>query len=890
MDDDRDSNASYDEEAEQDQDVDETMEDADEAMADREDLQDGEDEYDEEPEAPTATAVRSPPAVIVTGDDDGGAEDPKTGAMDSRARQASSRGGTPRAPGSPGMPGADGATGDEDMTTKVEPVESAKAKSPTPAAAPAVTTRTWRPIIPEKILNATDYDIVPTMAAPMATSINAVALTPDLRFWMTGGSDGYVRKYHGPDTINGKQLLTVAQRHPFVDSVTKAGVLLSYWENAEPPLPGTSRGSGAGGAAHPRIVGGAGLMGGEAGDTPLSPVYSLAVHRAALWCLAGTEGGAINVFSVRHDEGKRITYLPSSYRHPTATTIHSATSGASDGLVGHRSAVSVLTLAPDEKSVLSGAWDARILDWDLNMGTVRRSFEALAGRGGQISAVELRPEGSTTVPVPREAEGDLWSSGGHGGGRSGSTGPGAGGRGAGWGEGYSGSGTMASTNGAAPRGNPGAWADGTAVDGSGAAANGADGGAGGPGAGQQGSPGADSLFGGGSDAGSLFGDGNEDGVYDDDFARALQDTSGQAPPMDAAGMDAAAASTGGAQAADAPPSPAAGGGDGTGAAQTNGLGDGAGQMDTQMTLDAGSGVALSPPNDASTPQAAQAAPSAADQTMTDAEPFQAGGPDGKTATSSTDDDGKAEAEASTGAGGTDSAAPVTVVIDTPGAPAPASTTTFYSAAIDGTIRIWDRRVPDAVARIQTVGRVAPWCMGACWSPDGNWIYAGRRNNTVEEFSIHKARGVSSSAGGNTGWTEISAAGIRTGGVGLTGWQPTRIFKFPTQSGPVSAVRPMPNGRHIVCASHDILRLWDLKFEETLTAAQQGSAGAAGSSLPDTGARRVPFVIIPGAPRPGVISSLVIDPTCRFMVSAAGTRGWEGTCTECLIGYEIGVVN
>ena len=28
-------------------------------------------------------------------------------------------------------------------------------------------------------------------------------------------------------------MLTVAQRHPFVDSVTKAGVLASYWENSD---------------------------------------------------------------------------------------------------------------------------------------------------------------------------------------------------------------------------------------------------------------------------------------------------------------------------------------------------------------------------------------------------------------------------------------------------------------------------------------------------------------------------------------------------------------------------------------------------------------------------------------------------------------------------------
>lgn len=52
---------------------------------------------------------------------------------------------------------------------------------------------------------------------------------------------------------------------------------------------------------------------------------------------------------------------------------------------------------------------------------------------------------------------------------------------------------------------------------------------------------------------------------------------------------------------------------------------------------------------------------------------------------------------------------------------------------------------------------------------------------------------------------------------------------------------------------------------------------------------VPFLIIPGPPRAGVISCLYIDPTSRFMLSAAGTRGWEGTSTEALIGYEINVV-
>lgn len=97
-----------------------------------------------------------------------------------------------------------------------------------------------------------------------------------------------------------------------------------------------------------------------------------------------------------------------------------------------------------------------------------------------------------------------------------------------------------------------------------------------------------------------------------------------------------------------------------------------------------------------------------------------------------------------------------------------SETTFFDASIDGTLRIWDRRQPNPVARIAPTRSTPPWCMNACWSPDGNYIYAGRRNGTVEEYSLHK--------------------GLR---------EPQRTFKFPGVSGAVSAVRAMPNAKHLV---------------------------------------------------------------------------------------------
>ena len=101
--------------------------------------------------------------------------------------------------------------------------------------------------------------------------------------------------------------------------------------------------------------------------------------------------------------------------------------------------------------------------------------------------------------------------------------------------------------------------------------------------------------------------------------------------------------------------------------------------------------------------------------------------------------------------------------DTP----PTSDSTFLAAAIDGSLRVWDKRQPKPIAKILPQN-VPPWCMSATWSPDGNFIYAGRRNGTVDEYSLHK---------------------------GLRGAE--RSFKLPNNSGPVSALRPMPNGRHLI---------------------------------------------------------------------------------------------
>ncbi|EXU99246.1 WD40 domain protein [Metarhizium robertsii] len=616
-------------------------------------------------------------------------------------------------------------------------VKSSKSATPTPSAARL----RLRPSLRPEAITARLYDIVPTMAAPQSTSINAMAITPDLRYWITGGSDGYIRKYDGPGTINGKLALTVAQKHPFVDSVTKAGILMSYWENEEPAAPG--RGDQ---------------------DHNLSPVYSLAVHSRALWLLSGLESGGINLQSVRHDEGKKIACLQK-----------------------HTNAVSSLMLAPDEKSVLSGGWDKNIFDWDLNTGQTIRSFD---GSGGQISSIELRP--ASGDPVPVEADEPIPS-------------------------------TTISTNNGAPLVN------GILKDESGARDAGAADKFGAAGRDAAVSPGNESLFG-GSDAGSLFGEtaGEQPfGNDDDTFGASMDMMPGHEGGMDHSAdfaMTDLSTTTKEPETKTEESAP-------TTQSQTQTQNQQPLSQDAMMQVDGDKPSAVAPVEAAAAQQPSESQPP------------------------KTEDESREMAQLAHDKEFLKrSPSPV------PSAAQPVSQqqqqqqqfdqsqvspTTFLSSTIDGTIRIWDRRAPNAVARIGMRQGVPPWCMSACWSPDGNMIYAGRRNGTVEEFDVRKAK---------------------------RGWEPERALKFPTGSGAVSAVRSMPNGRHLVCASHDILRLYDLQD----TRAFKHST--------------VPFLIIPGPPRAGVISSLYIDPTSRFMLSAAGTRGWDGTSTEVLIGYEINVVN
>ena len=545
------------------------------------------------------------------------------------------------------------------------------------------------PKVRADMVTANMYDIAPTIAAPHSTSINAVTATQDMRWVFSGGADGWIRKFNWVDTVNAKSMLTVAQRHPFVDSVTKAGVLMSYWENEEPSD------NKATGPQDPEEA------------LPLSSVYSLAVHPHALWLLSGTEIGAINLQSVRHQEGKRIT-----------------------SLIKHSSAVSVMSLLQDSVTLLSGSWDKSILEWDLNVGQTKRSF---ISSKSQISTLEMRPLSS--MPIPSDTLEPLIPNG------------------------------MATDSANEPKPTASeTLPEAVNVDQN---QNGVEG--------ESGSP-MGSLFG---DNNSLFGDDAGGGGIgfeeNDEFSRAIANG---IPSQDDVTQDASAPSLA-ADGANTQPLPTSG--QESVVPETQDLGP-----DSFLTDDSNAPMTNGLPH----AEDVARAPDASLNPSADLEPK--------------------------------------------------SESTFLDAAIDGYMRVWDRRVPNPIAKITPPRAVPPWCMHACWSPDGNWIYAGRRNGTVDEYSVH--------------------AGLR---------EPVRSLKFPGGSGAVTALRAMPNKKHLIAASYDILRLYDLNDTEF------------------TKHKTVPFTIVPGH-RTGVVSQLWIDPTCSFMISTGGNRGWEGASTEVLLGYEVGI--
>lgn len=111
------------------------------------------------------------------------------------------------------------------------------------------------------------------------------------------------------------------------------------------------------------------------------------------------------------------------------------------------------------------------------------------------------------------------------------------------------------------------------------------------------------------------------------------------------------------------------------------------------------------------------------------------------------------------------------------------------------------------------------------------------------------------------------------------------FRMPANSGPVSYVTSMPNGKHIICASNDNIRLWNTSIESSFTIRPESEPGFVKPSSTATKISTIPFSILSGH-HGGTISHISIDPTCKYMITTSGNRGWDGTSTNACLFYDI----
>lgn len=225
---------------------------------------------------------------------------------------------------------------------------------------------------------ASEFDISPMVAIPYAQQCHAVAISEGPKWLLTGGEDGFIRKYDFAASIDGKAPLTVAQKHNLMDNVNKAGVIGSYWENEQPLTKSQIMNE------NPKISESEFSSNHASYEPKTNPVYALGVERNGLWCLSGLLSGGISLYTLVYNEGNIHHYFRHTSNKRAAPSLNN----------GHSDAISALQVSYSQTSFLSGSWDKCIREWDLNTG---KTLNLYSGSTGQISRLRYRPLGLTDI-------------------------------------------------------------------------------------------------------------------------------------------------------------------------------------------------------------------------------------------------------------------------------------------------------------------------------------------------------------------------------------------------------------------------------------------------------------------------------------------------------------
>lgn len=95
---------------------------------------------------------------------------------------------------------------------------------------------------------------------------------------------------------------------------------------------------------------------------------------------------------------------------------------------------------------------------------------------------------------------------------------------------------------------------------------------------------------------------------------------------------------------------------------------------------------------------------------------------------------------------------------------------FTTGGIDGSAHVWDRRLPTAepTHKLSPTAKNSSWVLSCCWSPDGNSLFAARRNGSIDEWDMRSC----------------TLRNSRSSRIGLT-------------SGAVTAIKCTPDGKYLI---------------------------------------------------------------------------------------------
>ena len=149
---------------------------------------------------------------------------------------------------------------------------------------------------------------------PYTSQCHALAFTQGPKWILTGGEDGFIRKYDFIQSVEGKAPLTMAQKHNLTDSLSNGGVICSYWENEQPLTRKQLM------KQNPKLKDSDFSTGSVSYEPKVNPVYALEAERNGLWCLSGLLSGGISLYTMRYNEGTIHHYFNLSLIHISEPT------------------------------------------------------------------------------------------------------------------------------------------------------------------------------------------------------------------------------------------------------------------------------------------------------------------------------------------------------------------------------------------------------------------------------------------------------------------------------------------------------------------------------------------------------------------------------------------